>query len=93
MKYFFRDKDHCSNLENGMDFHAAGIVVDDVDPTSIAHPTLSGKDVSVLFLHPFTGEVEHCWRAFEDIEMFLCDDEGRVIDYNDMVAVFKKLDE
>ena len=91
MKYFFRDKEAGPNFENGMDFYAAGIVVDDVSPPF--SPSPGGKDVSVLYLHPFSGVVEHCWRAFGDIEMYPCDDESKIIDYTDMDAALKRLDE
>jgi len=89
MKYFFRDKDAASNLENGMDFHAAGIIVDDIAEPFIR--SASGKDVAVKFLHPFTGTVECCWRAFDEIEIFPADDESKLIDYNDVADLFKTI--
>jgi len=64
-RYFFRDKTSGENLENGMEFHAAGVVID-----SYAINLGSGKDLAVGFLHPFQAKVEIEWRAYSDVELY-----------------------
>lgn len=66
--YFFRDLDNEGNLSDGTTFHAAGYVEKlFAEPEK---PSESGKDAAVYFINPFTGILEHAWRAFKEIELF-----------------------
>ena len=65
VRYFFRDKISGCNLEFGMEFHAAGVVEKRYDTNSG-----SGKDLSVIFLHPFQARVESAWRADSEVELY-----------------------
>lgn len=47
VRRFFRDIDSAGNLEDGMEFHAAGVVVEWTD-----------EEITVLYLNPFTAKVE-----------------------------------
>ena len=47
VRRFFRDIDSAGNLEDGMEFHAAGIVIESGD-----------EGLTVLYLNPFTARVE-----------------------------------
>lgn len=71
MKYFFRDLDNQSNFSDGKTYHSSGIAE---LYSKIGSPANSGKDVSVLYLDPFTGEVRYTWRAFHEIELFEAND-------------------
>ena len=82
MKYFFRDLDNESNLENDKTFHASGVAE---LYNKIGEASLSGKDVSVTFLHPFTGQVYYAWRSFDEIELF----EAHDFEFENMSKVFE----
>jgi len=64
-KYFFRDIDCEANSENGMDFYAAGVVVKRYNENSV-----SGRDLEVVYLHPFGGYIERAWRSDKDVVLF-----------------------
>lgn len=66
--YFFRDLDHEANLDDGRTYHAAGYV--DKLFCELGNPNSSGKDVSVVFMDPFTGFECRQWRAINDVELF-----------------------
>lgn len=63
--YFFRDLNSGENHYNGMEFHASGVVVERYSGSS-----QSGKDISVMFLNPFTGRAECEWRGDSEIELY-----------------------
>lgn len=67
--YFFRDLDHKENFENDRSYHAAGYV----NAIVSMDPLPSGKEVSVTFINPFTGEKCSEWRAVKEIELFEVD--------------------
>lgn len=48
VRRFFRDIESAGNLEDGMEFHAAGVVIDSSNET----------EITVLYLNPFTAKVE-----------------------------------
>ena len=61
---FFRDRESGPNLSDGLEFHAAGVVVK-------AYPKCSsGKDLSVVYWHPFECSMQHEWRSFDDVECY-----------------------
>lgn len=64
--YFFRDLNHEDNLSDGKTYNAAGIV----DKVFNTKETLSGKDLSVTYLNPFTCEVISTWRTYSEAEVF-----------------------
>lgn len=80
--YMFRDLDNEANLEDERTYHAAGLVqkIHTVD-------SKSGKDVSVIFLDPFTGCVIKTWRATKEIEIFEVDSDM----YKNMQSIFSKI--
>jgi len=65
-RFRFIDKTKEGNLLHGIEYHAAGLIIDNmmVDDT----PTASGKDYLVGFIDPF-GEVHHEWRSHDEIEI------------------------
>lgn len=67
--YFFRDLDHKENYNCGTSYHAAGYV----DKIYSMEGQPSGKDVSVTYIEPFTGEVTSAWRAIHEVELFEVD--------------------
>ena len=72
MKYYlFRDKDNESNYNNGKSFHAAGYV----DAVYSGTASLSGKDLAVVYLDPFTCTIECAWRSFNDVILFEIDND------------------
>ena len=83
--YMFRDLDHDSNLKDGKSFHAAG-VVDKVFNTP--ENSDKNKDLSVTFLHPFTGRVIHAWRGYQEVELFECYD----FEHSEMINNFSFID-
>jgi len=66
---FFRDKDCAANLKDDRDYYAAGIITGRWATNSV-----SGKDLSVTYLDPFTGYVESRWRADGEIEIYPVDE-------------------
>lgn len=62
---YFRDKSSAENLENGREYHAAGLV-------AARHNTNcpSGKDLLVTFLDPFYGHVVTAWRGDAAVELY-----------------------
>ena len=65
MRYFFRDLCDEENLSDGKSYHAAGIV-----ECRYGDNGISGKDMSVVYIEPFTGNVVCGWRALNEVEMF-----------------------
>ncbi len=53
VRRFFRDIDSAGNFEDGMEFHAAGIVVSAPSGSEAGTAT-----ITVLYLNPFTAKVE-----------------------------------
>lgn len=68
-KLLFRDLNHEENLENGLTYHAAGMI-DYVSPNK---GNGSGKDYSVIYIHPFELYVIRAWRSEDEIEIFEVD--------------------
>ena len=66
---FFRDKSCAANLSDGRDYYAAGIVTERHNQGSV-----SGKDLVVTYLNPYTGYVESAWRADGEIEIYEVDE-------------------
>jgi len=86
MKYFFRDLEHEGNLLDGKTYHAAGIAE---LRSELGKPCPSGKDVSVVFLHPFTGQVYRAWRSFGEILLFESDNDA----FEKMRKLFEAVEE
>jgi hypothetical protein len=60
---FFRDRESGPNLRDGLEFHAAGIVIK-------AHPKCaSGKELAAYW-HPFECQMRHEWRSFGEVECY-----------------------
>lgn len=73
----FFDKDPNANLENGVLYHAAGLV--DGNHMIKDEPSLSGKDYSVTFIDPW-GRLIHAWRAKDEIVTYeLCDTDAEIL--------------
>lgn len=67
MKYYkFRDLDHNSNYENGIHYHAYGIV-EKVNNTT---ESPSGKDLVVVYINLESNVVDRCWRTYSEVELF-----------------------
>lgn len=60
VRCFFRDADSAGNLEDGMEFHAAGIVL----------TKGTESEVTVLYLNPFTAKVEERKRDLSAIVLY-----------------------
>jgi hypothetical protein len=59
VRRFFRDIDSAGNLEDGMEFHAAGVVIDTPPPAGAAlESEATDPQITVLYLNPFTAKVE-----------------------------------
>lgn len=63
--YFFRELNNGDSLTNGLTFHSAGLV-----DRVYGDNTVSGKDISVTYFHPFSGEVVSAWLATNEVELF-----------------------
>lgn len=73
----FFDKDPNANLENGVLYHAAGLV--ESNQMINDEPTLSGKDYSVTFIDPW-GRLIHAWRAKDEIVTYeLCNTDAEIL--------------
>ena len=85
-KAFFRDLESGTNLVDGKEYHAAGIITN-------RHNTncKSLKDVVVMYLDPFTGSVCHEWRADSDIVIYECD-EISIFQWEDTKKILESLD-
>ncbi|RYD31920.1 MAG: hypothetical protein EOP87_13805 [Verrucomicrobiaceae bacterium] len=60
VRRFFRDIESAGNVEDGMEFHAAGVVIDS--------PTETG--ITVLYLNPFTAKVEKRERELSEVILY-----------------------
>ena len=80
----FIDKDPAGNLQNGLEFYAAGLVVSDyLDSNGTGNA--SGKDYAVEFINPW-GNYCHEWRSVDEIvisEIAKVDYEYLKLCYND----------
>ncbi len=65
MRRFFRDIESAGNLEDGMEFHAAGIVID-----TPADRDASGAELTVLYLNPFNAKVERRGRSLSAVILY-----------------------
>jgi hypothetical protein len=63
--YFFRELENEGNLLNGLSFHSAGLVEKTYSENSV-----SSKDLSVVYFHPFLGEVVSTWLSTDEVELF-----------------------
>jgi hypothetical protein len=65
VRRFFRDVDSAGNLEDGMEFHAAGVVIN-------AHLENDAdlSEVTVLYLNPFTAKVERSTRELSTVILY-----------------------
>ncbi len=64
MRRFFRDLESAGNLEDGMEFHAAGIVIGTQGRE--AEPA----ELTVLYLNPFNAKVERRGRALTAVVLY-----------------------
>ena len=66
---FFRNLTSERSLNEGREYHAAGIILS-------RHNTQSEslKDLCVMYLDPFSGHVERAWRADGEIEIYPVDE-------------------
>ncbi|WP_345714424.1 hypothetical protein [Luteolibacter yonseiensis] len=62
VRRFFRDVESAGNLEDGMEFHAAGVVID--------FPEETDRKLSVLYLNPFTAKVELRQRDLSSVILY-----------------------
>jgi len=85
MNYFFRDKE--INLLGDISYHPAGYV-EHFNYFS-SEPNRSGKDMSVCFVDPFTGEVINAWRSNDEVELFEVSDG----EYFETVERYRKIAE
>ncbi|MES2925077.1 MAG: hypothetical protein V4819_26215 [Verrucomicrobiota bacterium] len=65
VRRFFRDIESAGNLEDGMEFHAAGIVID--TPTD---RDASQAEITVLYLNPFNAKVERRARSLSAVILY-----------------------
>ena len=65
MRCFFRDIESAGNLEDGMEFHAAGVVID-TPPDRDA----SQAELTVLYLNPFNAKVERRGRSISAVILY-----------------------
>lgn len=66
--YAFRDLNKDGSFEEVSEFHAYGIVESFYeDPEK---PSVSQKDMVVIYFNPFTGNFDRCWRGFNKVELF-----------------------
>jgi hypothetical protein len=84
----FFDKDPNANLENGVLYHAAGLV--ESNNMINNEPTLSGKDYMVTFIDPW-GRLMHAWRAKSDVVTYELSDTDAEILQAAFEAVERKL--
>ena len=68
---FFIDKTCGGNLQDGLEFYAAGII--ESDYTKNGAGSSSGKDYAVAFINPW-GEVERQWRSVDEIRIIKADE-------------------
>jgi hypothetical protein len=72
VRRFFRDIESGPNHQNGKEYHAAGIVLE-----KVADGCGSLKDMTVMYLNPFTGDVEYRWRSTNHTLVYECtEDDG-----------------
>ena len=62
VRRFFRDTESAGNLEDGMEFHAAGVVIDSQEDAD--------DRISVLYLNPFTAKVELRRREISSVILY-----------------------
>lgn len=62
---FFRDISSTENVADGREHHAAGLVLERANYNS-----LTRRDVTVMYLHPFRGTVQRKWRSDSAIEIY-----------------------
>ncbi len=65
VRRFFRDIDSAGNLEDGMEFHAAGIVIDTPPDREAGQ-----AEISVLYLNPFNAKVERRGRQLSTVNIY-----------------------
>lgn len=65
LRRFFRDIESAGNLEDGMEFHAAGIVTGTVSGSE-APPS----EITVLYVNPFTAKVEKRNRDLSAVHLY-----------------------
>lgn len=58
----FIDKSCAANLQNGLEYYAAGLIISDHSDTS----GISGKDYAVAHIDPW-GTCQYEWRAKDEI--------------------------
>lgn len=85
--YFFRDKDNQSNLLDGKTYHAAGYVEE--LHCELGKPNRSGKDLSVVFFHPFQGVISRSWRSLNEVELFEVD----MWEHKELMRIYEAIEE
>ncbi len=65
VRRFFRDIDSSRNFEDGLEFHAAGVVI-------AASPESEGDlpEITVLYVNPFTAKVEKRSRSLAEVILY-----------------------
>ncbi len=65
VRRFFRDIESAGNHEDGMEFHASGIVIDTPADRDASQP-----EISVLYLNPFNAKVERRGRSLAAVILY-----------------------
>jgi hypothetical protein len=65
VRRFFRDIDSAANLEDGMEFHAAGVVME-----THSEGDVSAGEITVLYLNPFSAKVERRTRERTSVVLY-----------------------
>lgn len=65
VRRFFRDIESAGNLEDGMEFHAAGVVIE-TPPENDSAPS----EITVLYLNPFSAKVERRSRPLPSVVLY-----------------------
>jgi hypothetical protein len=73
MRRFFRDLESAGNLEDGMEFHAAGVVID-----RAYDDEASTSGITVLYMNPYTTKVEKRSRDFSTVVLYNFTQDDRV---------------
>lgn len=87
-KAFFTDK--YPLLNNNRKYFASGIVNEFF--TDINNASTSGKDIAVSYIEPFTGSYCKEWRSLKEVELYFCEDENQLQDYelaNESINIVK----
>ncbi|MEO5712734.1 MAG: hypothetical protein ABIT37_04530 [Luteolibacter sp.] len=65
VRRFFRDIESAGNHEDGMEFHAAGVVIESPSENDSSPP-----EITVLYLNPFNAKVERRGRTLSSVILY-----------------------